>query len=143
MIVAFETALDARPERWDEAVQALDGTVFHSSHWAELQRQVQGCRPLYVLGRDERGVAVGVALGLFRQSRHPLARWLLRSLELPTYPIAERGDPALVEALVAETERFARRLGCARIAIGSNFAGASKLSLASRGYSTKIGRAHV
>jgi len=134
--VAFESRLDDPPAGWDDAVEALDGTVFHSSHWANLQHQVQGCRPVFILARDETGSVVGVSLGLFRQSRRPLVSWFLRSLELPTYPVAKRADPTLVEALVDETERFARQLGCASISVGSNFAGASKLSLASRGYST-------
>jgi len=134
VIVAFEARLDRRPEGWDEAVEALDGTVFHSSHWAEFQHQVQGCRPVFILGRDETGAAAGVALGLFRQSKRPLVSWVLRSLELPTYPVAKHADPAQVAALFGEAERFARQLGCARISVGSNFAGASTLSLASRGY---------
>lgn len=136
MTVAFAVSLDVPPGGWDDAVEALDGTVFHSSHWANLQHQVQGCRPVFILGKDEAGCAVSLALGLYRQSKHPLVSWLLRSLELPTYPVAKHADPALVEALVEETERFARRLGCARISIGSNFSGASKLSLESRGYAT-------
>ena len=136
VIVAFEAALDRCPEGWDEAVKALDGSVFHSSHWAEFQRQVQGCRPVFILGRDEAGAVVGIALGLFRQSKRPLVSWILRSLELPTYPVAKHADPTLVTALIDETERFARQLGCARIFVGSNFAGASALSLSSRGYAT-------
>lgn len=137
MTLTFETSEASPPQDWDAAVEALDGTVFHSSHWAELQRQVQGCRPVFVLGRDgDAGGAAGVALALFRQSRRPLASWILRSLELPAYPVAKGGDPALVAALLDETERFARRLGCARILVGSNFSGASTLSLPSRGYAT-------
>jgi len=136
MTPSFEASLDARPDGWDDAVQALDGTVFHSSHWAELQRQVQGCRPVFILGKDEVGQPLGAALGLFRQSSRPLLSRILRSLELPSYPVALGADPALLEALLDECERFARQLGCARIAVGSNFSGASTLSLASRGYAT-------
>lgn len=136
MIVAFEAALDAPPARWDAVVEALDGTVFHSSHWAELQRQVQGCRPAFILGKDAAGKPVGAALGLFRQSSRPVLSRILRSLELPSHPVALGADPALHDALIDECERFARRLGCARISVGSNFSGGSTLALASRGYAT-------
>jgi Acetyltransferase (GNAT) domain len=136
VIVRFEAALDAPPAQWDATVEALDGTVFHSSHWAELQRQVQGVRPAFILGKDPAGQPVGAALGLYRQSSRPVLSRILRSLELPSYPVTLRADPALLETLLDECERFARRLGCARISIGSNFSGAIQLALASRGYAT-------
>jgi len=136
VIVAFESILDEVPAGWDDAVEALGGTVFHSSHWAELQRQVQGCRPVFILGSDSTGRPVGCALGLFRQSPRPVLSRLLRSFEMPTYPISDPADSSVGGALFEECERTARRLGCARISVGSNFAGASELSLASHGYAT-------
>jgi Acetyltransferase (GNAT) domain len=127
MIIGFDTTSGTAPEGWDRLIEALGGTVFHSSHWAELQRQVQGTLPYYIHARDERGRATGAALGLFRQSRHPVLGRLLRGFELPSYPVAGAPGSLVGEALIAESERIARRLGCARISIHSNFSGGSEL----------------
>jgi len=127
MIFNFDSTGETAPKGWDNVIEALGGTVFHSSHWAELQRQVQGTRPVFICARDERGRSVGAALGLYRQSRHPVLGRLLRGFELPSYPVAGAANPHVCEALITESERIARGLGCARIKIHSNFSGGSEL----------------
>ena len=127
MSLRFETFRETPPEGWDDFVADLDGTVFHSSHWAELQRQVQATRPVFICAKDERGRPAGAALGLYRQSRYPVLGRLLRGFELPSHPVAGAPEPHVCEALVMESERIARQLGCARIRINSNFSGGSEL----------------
>jgi Acetyltransferase (GNAT) domain len=136
MYLSFETFRETPPEAWDDDVAELGGTVFHSSHWAELQRRVQGTRPVFIYARGERGRPVGAALGLYRQSRHPMLGRLLRGFELPSYPVARDGDSTVAGHLIEESERIARHLGCARIRVNSNFSGSSNPLLMSRGYET-------
>lgn len=124
------------PSAWDTAVEELGGTVFHSSHWGEFQHQVQGSQPIFIQAKDEAGKPLGAALALFRSSRHPVLGRFLRSMEMPAYPTAAGADPAVVGFILSETERLARKLGCARLRVHSNFSGQTVLPLASLGYAT-------
>ena len=125
------------PAGWNATVEAIGGTVFHSAQWAEFQRQVQGCEPIFIQARDETGNPLGVALALYRRSRRAVLGSLLRSMEMPAYPVAAGGDPAVASAILAEAERVARKLGCARLNVHSNFSSGSELALAPLGYTTK------
>ena len=127
MLVKFESFRDSPPEGWDNFVESLGGTVFHSSYWADLQRHVQGATPVFICGRDESGHPTGVALGLLRQSRRPVLGRLSRAFELPSYPATLSPQLRAGEALIRESERVASRFGCARITIHSNFSGRSEL----------------
>jgi hypothetical protein len=137
MSLKLSVAFDEPPPGWDEAVEAVGGTVFHSAEWAEFQRQVQGCEPVFVQARDESGKPTGVALALFRRSRRPVLGRLLRSMEMPAYPAAADADPVLAGAILAEVERVARKQGCARLGVHSNFSSGSVLALAPLGYATR------
>jgi lipid II:glycine glycyltransferase (peptidoglycan interpeptide bridge formation enzyme) len=57
-------------------------------------------------------------------------------METASYPVVLDGSPELMIRMIHETERAARKLGCARLAIGSNFSGNSQISLSDLGYST-------
>lgn len=122
------------PSGWDAAIEELGGTVFHSTHWGEFQHKVQGCQPVYILAKDEAGRPMGAALALYRSSRHPVLGRFLRSMEMPAYPVACGADPAVAGFILSEAERLARKLGCARLRVHSNFSGATGLPLASLGY---------
>jgi hypothetical protein len=129
--------LGAAPPGWDAAIEALDGTVFHSSHWAEFQRGVQGSQPVFIQARTESGQLVGAALTLYRRSRYPVLGQFLRSMEMPAYPAAAGADPGTAGFVLSATERVAREQGCARLSVGSNFSGATGLALAPLGYATR------
>jgi len=58
-------------------------------------------------------------------------------MEAASYPVVVDGNPDRVRWLIQETERAARDLGCARLAIGSNFSGNSQVSLSDLGYATE------
>jgi hypothetical protein len=125
------------PSGWDAAAEAVGGTVFHSAAWAEFQRQVQGCEPVFIRASDGDGKPKGVALALFRRSRRPVLGRLLRSMEMPAYPAAAGADPAVAGALLSEVERVARKQGCARLSVHSNFSSDAGLALAQLGYTTR------
>lgn len=125
------------PQGWDESIEAIEGTVFQSTAWARFQREVQGNEPVFIQAQDESGAVVGGVLGLFRKSRHPILGLFLRSMETASYPVVVDGNADRVRWLVQETERAARNLGCARLAIGSNFAGNSNVSLSGMGFATE------
>lgn len=136
MAFRVETFVGTPPPGWDAAVEAIGGTVFQCGAWAGFQRAVQGSEPVFIRADDGAGAPVGAALGSFRKSRHPLLGIFLRWMETASYPVAIGGDPDLLKRLIEETERAARRLGCARLTIGSNFSGGAQVSLAEQGYST-------
>jgi hypothetical protein len=137
MKLKLSVDLGKPPTGWNGAVEAVGGTVFHSSYWAEFQRQVQGCEPVFIQARDETGELLGVALALYRRSRHPVLGRLLRSMEMPAYPAAAGADPAVGGAILAEAERAARKVGCARLSVHSNFSGGAGLALSPLGYTTR------
>lgn len=124
------------PSSWDASVADLGGTVFQSVAWGRFQREVQGCEPVFILLQDESGDPLGAQLGLFRKSKHPLLGIFLKSMETASYPVVAGTDPDLLRKAITETERVARKLGCSRLSVGSNFSGNTQLSLADLGYST-------
>lgn len=136
-MLRFETFVGAPPPGWDADLQAIDGTVFHSVAWAGFQHSVQGGEPIFIRALDESGATVGAVLALFRRSRYPILSTVLRWMETASYPIAAMGNPDLVRRLIQETERVARKLGCARLMMGSNFSGGVQVSLADLGYTTE------
>jgi len=125
------------PSGWDTAIEALGGTVFHSSHWAEFQQGVQGCQPVFIQARNESDELLGAALALYRRSRHPVLGRFLRSMEMPAYPAAAGADPIAASFLLSEAERVAREQGCARLSVSSNFSSATDLALGPLGYATR------
>jgi lipid II:glycine glycyltransferase (peptidoglycan interpeptide bridge formation enzyme) len=118
-------------------IEGLGGTVFHSTAWAEYQREVQGGEPVFIQAHSESGAPLGAALGMYRRSRNPILGVFLRRMETASYPIAAGVDPGLTKMLLLETERAARKLGCARLTIGSNFSGDTDVALDSLGYATQ------
>lgn len=137
MGISSSAVVGETPPGWDSIVESYGGTVFHSSAWADYQRQVQGCDPVFVVTSNASGSLAGAALALFRRSRHPLLGRLLRSMELPAHPVATGSDPDGSRLVLGEVERVAREFGCARLSVGSNFSGDSRLDLTSLGYSTR------
>jgi hypothetical protein len=137
--MSFQLSADfgEAPPGWDSVIGRLGGTVFHSSHWAEFQRQLQSCQPVFIQAQDGSGDAVGIALALYRRSRHRVLGAFLRRLELPAYPVAAQEDSKIAGLLLSEAERIARELGCARLSVNSNFSSPADLPLVSLGYTTE------
>lgn len=137
MTLRVETFAGTPPAGWDKDVETVGGSVFQSSAWARFQCAVQGSEPVFIRATDASGAPAAVVLGLFRRSRHPVLGFFLRWMETASYPVAAGDDPDLVTRMIRETEGAARKLGCARLAIGSNLSGDSRVSLSELGYSTQ------
>lgn len=125
------------PFGWDTKIEAIAGTIFHSTAWARFQHEVQGCEPVFIQAQDESGALIGASLGLFRKSQHPILGVFLRSMETASYPVAMGNDTDLVVRMIMETERVARKLGCGRLSLGSNFSAATGVSLEDIGFATQ------
>src|SRR5688572_8462500 len=88
------------PGNWDETVIGLGGSIFHSSAWAEYQRQTRGVIPWFLLARDESDTPRAATVAFLRQSPNPLAAAIFRDLVVPAHPAALLPDDRrlLVEA---------------------------------------------
>jgi hypothetical protein len=124
----------AAPEGWDETVQALGGSIFHSAVWASYQQRTGRTRPLYLLARDADGTAVGAGLALESASSSAVAARLYRDLRLTAHPVVRDGAPLLAAAFIGEVERLARARGCTRLDLDSYMSGGSPLRPAEHGF---------
>ena len=134
MTPSVEIYRDAPPDGWDGIVTSLGGDVFHSHAWARYQVDISATSAVYLLARDDRKEPVGVAVTLVHQSRTPLLAALVRDLTFAAHPLARGNADEPVSALLREGEAFARRLGVARLWLGSFGSGRSPIRPATRGF---------
>lgn len=130
----LQVSIGSPPEGWDATVSALDGSVFHSTIWAEYQRRVLGGRPVFLLGRAGEGTVRAGSVALLRASRWPLASWVLRDLVMLAHPCARPGDADGATDFMERVERWAREDGCARLRLDSFMSGASAFIPSRHGY---------
>src|SRR2546426_5096835 len=119
MISQFETFTNTAPRGWDDMVCQLDGSIFHSTLWAEYQRMTTGAQPMFFLARNAEGKACTGALALFQQSHRPLASVFLRNLQLFAHPCGRDCNGSVVAHFMRQCEVWAQELGCARLTLGS------------------------
>ncbi|MHB8762735.1 MAG: GNAT family N-acetyltransferase [Deferrisomatales bacterium] len=138
MPAPVEVFSGSAPPGWDEIVGSLGGNIFHSSIWADYERERGAGEPVFFLARDGAGRPLGGALCLFRRSRRPLLSLLLRSLAVTAHPFGFKSDPEGLAAFVARCEGAARDLGCANLSLGSNMSGDSPFLPAEHGYAESL-----
>jgi len=119
MITQFETFTNTAPRGWDDMVCQLDGSIFHSTLWAEYQRMTTGAQPMFLLARNAEGKACTGALAFFQQSHRPLASVFLRNLQLFAHPCGRDCNGSVVAHFMRQCEVWAQELGCARLTLGS------------------------
>lgn len=134
MTHAIEIHQDAPPDGWDRIVASLGGGIFHSHAWARYQVDLSATRALYLLCRDASGEPAGVAVTLVHESRTPVLSRFLRDLTFTAHPLTRAHAIEPATALMEEGERLGRRLGCARLWLGSFGSGRSPILPASRGF---------
>jgi GNAT superfamily N-acetyltransferase len=120
------------PASWDDHILALDGSIFHTSHWAAYLAR-PGVEPWFVLERDGDAVA-GAALALRSQSTRPLIGRFFRSMSVTAHPATRGGDAGRSARFLQAVEEEARRHGCADIALESWMSAASPIRPSEFGY---------
>ncbi len=138
MLGNLETHFDSAPPDWNEIVCRLDGSIYHSTAWADYEKTRNGARPIYLLTRDSGGEAIAGTLAFLNQSKQPLISWMSRVLHLPAHPFV-RKDRAASEStsMIGLCEKLARRLGCNKIAMDSFLSGHSGIIPADLGYAER------
>jgi hypothetical protein len=134
LIARVERWDDVPPPCWDDAVQRLGGTAFHTAGWAEYQHASRGARPVFLLARDGAGRECGAALALVHCPSWTLPGVRRGDLVVPTHPVARDGDPGATAALLAQCEAVGRSRGCTRLRLDSFMSGGSPVVPAARGY---------
>ena len=134
MTTSAEIHRDTPPDGWDRIVASLGGGIFHSHGWARYQIDLSATSAIYLLSRDARGEPIGVALMVVHESRTPLLSALLRDLTFTAHPLVRDNVAESAAALFESGERLARRLGCARLWVGSFGSGRSPILPAAGGF---------
>ncbi len=120
------------PEHWDEELSALGGGLFHSSGWAEYQRDLRGSTPLYATIRDGKGAIIAMAVMQHTRSSTPILAQISGQVELSAHPALQDAEQA--DAVMNMLENEARQLGCARFVLNSNMSCDSMFSPLDHGY---------
>lgn len=122
------------PEWWDAALAQLNGTLFHSTGWAQYQRRLRNATPLFVHAASSNGVPAAMAVMHRTRSSVPVLAQISGQVELSGHPVvAEAGAAApFMEAL----ESAAKSQGCARMVVNSNMSADSGFSPDAHGYET-------
>ena len=109
------------PERWDARLQALGGTIYHSTTWARYVASANpNCKPCFFTWGSENGDAAGMALGfLARSGRRWLAPFTGR-LSLDSTPLVGPGEETALADFLAAITGYAREMGCTEIEVGSS-----------------------
>ena len=104
---------------WDRLAAQLDGGFFHCHAFATYEAACQSDQPLFVRA-FERGVCVGVAVGLIRAPRRWPFSTLCREAVFTSLPATRARDKDLEAEILAAMERRLRSDGIYRISIESN-----------------------
>jgi hypothetical protein len=122
--------------RWDDAVRAGGGSVFHSSAWALYIRAADvNATPQFIRFEGEAGETRGYALGFRAQSRRPVVGALTRRFWLETLPMT--GDAETLGSVLRLLEEAARDAGDVVLDIGSYAAGDRGSVLETLGYASR------
>ena len=122
------------PSYWDELVCRLNGTVFHSSLWAEYQGNIQNACPIFLLKKDGNGNEEAGAVALFRKSQIPAVAVFVRELVLLSHPFVDPKNTRAGEQFIGQCEELGRQWGCSRISIESFYSGYSPFLPQDHGY---------
>ena len=113
------------PPYWDEVACRLNGTVFHSSLWAEYQGEIQNACPVFLLLKDSDGHESAGAVALLRKSQIPAVAIFVRELVILSHPFMDHKDNRVSEQFFEQCEELGRQWGCSRVSIESFYSGYS------------------
>ena len=125
---------DSSPTHWDEMVCQFNGTVFHSSIWAEYQKNIQNAVPVFIFAKGKTSEAGVGTVALFRQSRLPIVSTFVRELVLLAHPFTGLGDGNESRKFFEQCEELGRQWGCSRLSIESFYSGYSSFVPEEHGY---------
>jgi len=133
-VTDFEVWKGSPPLHWDELVCRCNGTVFHSSLWAEYQSKIQNACPYFLLTKNETGEEGGGTVALFRKSELPIVSTYSRELVLLTHPFMYKENGQASQKFFAQCEKLGQEWGCSRITIESFGSGGSPFVPIEHGY---------
>jgi CelD/BcsL family acetyltransferase involved in cellulose biosynthesis len=113
------------PRDWERISTSMGASHFHAPEWLSYRASSMNATPLFFVGYDGGGVAVGVAAGYLIQSPRMAVAPFTRRLILESHPLvaesARAHAPLFFDQIVSE----ARRLGCVTFELQSFFSGGS------------------
>lgn len=132
MQIDVQIARGQTPDRWDEMLIKLGGTLFQSAGWAEYQRGLGDSVPLFASAHDDKGALIGMAVLQHTRSSMPILAQISGRVELPGHPAVS--ENARMNSIMAALENKAREIGCARLVLNSNMSAESPFSPSDHGY---------
>jgi len=108
-------------EGWDARLQALGGTICHSTTWARYVASASpNCKPCFFTWGSENGDVAGMALGFHARSGR---RWLAPftgRLSLDSTPVVRPGEETALADFLTAITGYAREVGCTEMEVGSS-----------------------
>jgi hypothetical protein len=113
------------PPDWERISTSMGATHFHASEWILYRASTLKATPVFFVGFDERGAAVGAAAGYIEQSSRTATVPFTRRLVLESHPLMASPARAFAPLFVNQIVSEARRLWCVTLEMQSFFSGNS------------------
>ena len=114
----------APPSDWAQLSASMGGSHFHAADWILYRASNLKATPVFFVGYDTGGAAVGIAAGFMSQSSHTAIAPFTRRLVIESHPVV--AEPAYARVFLDQVVAEARRLGCVAFELQSFFSGGSR-----------------
>ncbi len=119
LIIKRHTVSETDPQIWDQLVQDLGGSVFHSFAWNRLsERSRNNVRSYFLSILDQEGNIVGLTAAQLVQGNKPFIDPLRARIETDTWPLSTNSQTTL-EMVPNILESFRNQVVASQISIGS------------------------